>query len=47
VIGLRALGYDAWTMSFGYAAWTKGYRGGVNMQTAIQNASTKSYPLQK
>jgi rhodanese-related sulfurtransferase len=38
VLGLRALGYDAWTMAFGYAAWTKGYRGGQRMQEAIQNA---------
>jgi len=47
VVGLRALGYDAYTMAFGYAAWTKGYRGGVKMQEAIQNAATKSYPIVK
>ncbi len=47
IVGLRALGYDAYTMAFGYAAWTKGYRGGQRMQEAIQNASAKNYPLQK
>jgi len=47
VVGLRALGYDAYTMAFGYAAWTKGYRGGVKMQEAIQSAGTKNFPLQK
>ncbi len=47
VVGLRALGYDAYTMAFGYAAWTKGYRGGQKMQEAIQNAAAKGYPSQK
>lgn len=47
VVGLRALGYDAYTMAFGYAAWTKGYRGGVKMQEAIQGAASKNYPLAK
>jgi len=39
VVGLRALGYDAYTMAFGYSAWTKGYRGGAIMQGAIQGAN--------
>jgi rhodanese-related sulfurtransferase len=47
VVGLRALGYDAYTMSFGYSAWTKGYRGGQLMQGAIQNASVRNFPIQK
>jgi rhodanese-related sulfurtransferase len=47
VVGLRAMGYDAYTMSFGYASWIKGYRGGVKMQEAIQGAASKDYPLQK
>jgi len=34
-------------MSFGYAAWIKGYRGGQKMQEAIQGASAKSFPIQK
>lgn len=44
VIGLRALGYDAYTMAFGYSAWAKGYRGGAIMQGAIQGAN---YPVVK
>ena len=47
VIGLRALGYDAYTMAFGYAAWIKGYRGGARMQEAIQNAAASNFPMQK
>lgn len=47
VVGLRALGYDAYTMAFGYAAWTKGYRGGQKMQEAIQNAAAKNFTVQK
>lgn len=47
IVGLRALGYDAYTMAFGYAAWTKGYRGGQKMQEAIQNAAAKNYSIQK
>ena len=47
ILGLRALGYDAYTMAFGYAAWIKGYRGGQKMQEAIQGAATKNYALQK
>ncbi len=47
IVGLRALGYDAYTMAFGYSAWTKGYRGGQLMQQAIQGAASKSYPVVK
>ncbi len=47
VVGLRALGYDAYTMSFGYAAWLKGYHGGEKMQAAIQGAASKNYPVAK
>lgn len=47
VVGLRALGYDAYTMAFGYAAWIKGYRGGVKMQEAIQGAAAGNYPVVK
>ena len=44
---LRALGYDAYTMSFGHAAWIKGYIGADFMQQAIQNAGEKNFPLEK
>jgi len=47
VVGLRALGYDAYTMAFGYSAWAKGYRGGQIMQEAIQGAAAKNHPLVK
>jgi rhodanese-related sulfurtransferase len=47
VVGLRALGYDAYTMSFGYAAWLKGYHGAEKMQAAIQGAASKNYPVAK
>ncbi len=47
VVGLRALGYDAYTMAFGYSAWLKGYRGGQLMQQAIQGAASKKYPVVK
>ncbi len=47
VVGLRALGYDAYTMAFGYSAWLKGYRGGQLMQQAIQGAASKNYPVAK
>ncbi len=45
LLGLRVLGYDAYSMAFGYAAWIKGYIGAQWMQNAIQNAATKNYPL--
>ena len=47
VVGLRALGYDAYTMAFGYAAWLKGYHGAEKMQAAIQGAASKNYPVAK
>jgi rhodanese-related sulfurtransferase len=47
IVGLRAMGYDAYTMAFGHAAWIKGYRGGQLMQQAIQGAASKNYPVQK
>jgi rhodanese-related sulfurtransferase len=44
VIGLRMLGYDAYVMAFGYAAWIKGYGAGVRMQDAVKAAN---YPVVK
>lgn len=44
IIGLRALGYNAYTMAFGMSAWTKGYFGAGLMQDAINKAN---YPLAK
>ena len=47
IVPLRALGYDARTMSFGHAAWIKDYLGAQLMQQAIQNAAAKNFPLEK
>lgn len=47
IVPLRVLGYDAYTMSFGHAAWIKNYRGGEVMKKAIEKAATKNYPLEK
>ncbi len=47
VVALRALGYNALTMKFGYAAWIKGYQGAKLMQEAIQGAASKNYPVAK
>ena len=47
VLVLRSLGYDAYTMSFGHAAWIKGYIGADFMQQAIQNAGEKKFPVEQ
>jgi rhodanese-related sulfurtransferase len=47
VLGLRALGYDARLMAFGYTAWAKGYRGGQRMQDTIKNAADMNFPIEK
>jgi len=44
---LRSLGYDAYTMAFGHAAWIKGYMGAEFMQQAIQNAGEKNFPVEQ
>lgn len=47
IVALRALGYNAYSMLFGYTAWIKDYRGGKLMQEAIQGAATNNYPIEK
>jgi rhodanese-related sulfurtransferase len=47
VLGLRALGYDARLMAFGYTAWAKGYRGGQRMLDTVQNAAAMNFPIEK
>jgi rhodanese-related sulfurtransferase len=47
VLSLRALGYDARTMSFGHTAWIKGYYGGQIMRGAMKGAAENNYPLEK
>lgn len=41
VVALRALGYDAKVLAFGYTSWAKGYMGGKFMKKAIKNANFK------
>lgn len=47
VVALRALGYNAHTMKFGYAAWIKGYGGAQLMKGAIGGAETGKFPVEK
>lgn len=47
VVALRALGYKAYTMSFGMSSWIKGYMGAKFMKDAIQGAETGNYPVEK
>ncbi|MBI5188029.1 MAG: rhodanese-like domain-containing protein [Nitrospirae bacterium] len=47
IVPLRLLGYDAYTMAFGYAAWIKNYRGGEQMKAVINKVNTKNYPVEK
>lgn len=47
VLALRALGYDARTLSFGHTSWIKGYFGGNIMQGAIAGAANGNYPVEK
>ncbi len=44
---LRTMGYDAYTMAFGHAAWIKGYLGANFMQDAIKNAGEKNFPVEQ
>jgi len=47
VVALRALGYNAMTMTYGMAAWDKNSLGFKLMKKAISGAEKKNYPLQK
>ena len=47
VVPLRMLGYEAYTMTFGYAAWIKGFVGGEAMKSVIGKAAKKNYPIEK
>lgn len=44
IVALRALGYNAYTLSFGTSSWIKGYFGAKLMQDAINGAN---YPVEK
>lgn len=47
VVPLRILGYDAYSMTFGYTAWIKDYRCGDFLYEAIDEAKTGGYPVEK
>lgn len=47
VVPLRMLGYETFTMTFGYAAWIKGFVGGEAMKSVIGKAAKKNYPIEK
>lgn len=44
IVPLRALGYNAYTLSFGMSSWAKGYLGAGVMQGAIAGAN---FPVEK
>jgi len=45
VVPLRVLGYDAATLTLGYAAWIKDSQGAQQMKSVIDKAATKNYPV--
>lgn len=47
VVGLRMLGYEAYTLLFGYAAWIKEYGGGEAMKSIINKAAERNYSLEQ
>ena len=47
IVPLRALGYNALTMSFGMAAWDNKSLGVKLMKEALSGAETKKYPVAK
>lgn len=47
VVPLRVLGYDAYTLLFGYTAWIKDYPAGEAINSIINKASVKNYPIEQ
>ncbi len=47
VVPLRVLGYDAYTLLFGYTAWIKDYPAGEAIKSIINKAAAKNYPLEQ
>jgi len=45
VVPLRMLGYDAATLTLGYAAWIKDSQGAQQMKSVMDKAATKNYPI--
>ncbi|MBI5639662.1 MAG: rhodanese-like domain-containing protein, partial [Nitrospirae bacterium] len=47
IIPLRLQGFDAYSITFGYAAWIKNYRCTDFFNTALEEAKTSNYPVEK
>jgi rhodanese-related sulfurtransferase len=47
VVPLRLLGYEVYSMPFGYASWIKDSDGADQMKSVIERANKKNYPLEK
>lgn len=47
VVPLRMLGYEVYSMPFGYASWIKNSDGAEQMKSVIERANKKNYSLEK
>lgn len=47
VVPLRLLGYEVYSMPFGYASWIKNSDGAEQMKSVIERANKKNYPVEK
>ncbi len=47
IVSLRALGYNAYNLFYGYTSWIKGSLGSHLANQVIQGAATKNYPIAK
>ncbi|MBI5641582.1 MAG: rhodanese-like domain-containing protein [Nitrospirae bacterium] len=45
VVPLRILGYEAYTLAFGYASWLKKSGGAEQMKAVTDRANKKNYPV--
>jgi rhodanese-related sulfurtransferase len=45
VVPLRVLGYDAATLTLGYASWIKDSQGAQQMKSVMDKAATRNYPV--
>lgn len=47
VVPLRILGYETYTLAFGYASWLKKSGGAEQMKTVADRTNKKNYPVAK
>ncbi|MBI4846960.1 MAG: rhodanese-like domain-containing protein [Nitrospirae bacterium] len=47
VVGLRMLGYEAYTLLFGYVSWIKDYPAGDAIKSIVDKAAAKNYPIEQ